>query len=496
MEQKSLEQRELAHIKRKLDSVSPSMCLAKWMQVSLHLTTGRTHSCYHPPAHSIDPAELLKDPSALHNTKQKKEERALMLKGERPEGCSYCWSIEDSGNHYSDRHYRSLEPWAEKNFQEVLQKGCDSPIIPSYMEVNFNPACQFKCSYCSPHLSTTWMEEIKRHGAYPTIVPHNDIENLKKMSLWPISSKEDNPYVEAFWKWWPELYPRLRVFRMTGGEPLIDPNTYRVLEYIRFHPHPELELAITSNLCPPEKMMNRFQSELRGILKDRKIARFMLFPSIDGWGRQAEYIRFGLDIREFEKNVRSLIKNIPETLISFIVTVNALSPFSLEDLLDRILEWQKEAFYLYKGNYRRVFFDLPYLRAPAWQALNILPEGMAGSYFKRGLDFMEKNKVNLPKGKPYGFSDFQINKMRRLIDLSNKTPDQKQLEINRINFYKFFSEHDRRRQTDFVEAFPELKLFWRSCRALSKKWDRAQEKARLKTARLEAKKKARSRQSG
>ena len=473
---KSLENTELENIKQKLDSVSPSMCLAKWLQVSLHLTTGKTHSCYHPPVHSIDEKELLKTPSALHNTEQKKQERALMLKGKRPQGCSYCWNIEDSGNHYSDRHYRSLEPWAKNRFQEVVDKGSHSQIIPSYVEVNFNQACQFKCSYCSPHLSTSWTEEIKKYGAYPTTNPHNDITKLKEMGLWPIPTKEDNPYVKAFWKWWPELYPHLKVFRMTGGEPLIDHNTYRILEYIQSHPHPHLELAITSNLCPPEKMMNRFQEALKKILKDKKIFRFMLFPSIDTWGKQAEYIRFGLNIEEFEKNVRMLIKNTPEVLISFIVTVNALSPFSLNDLLERILEWQKEAYYLYRGNYRRIFFDLPYLRSPAWQALDILPEGMASSYFKRGLDFMEKNKVNLPKGKFYGFSDFQINKMKRLMDISNKAPDKNQKARNQINFYKFFNEHDRRRQTDFVQTFPELKSFWKACKKMSEKYDKEQKR--------------------
>ena len=104
---KSLEKTELKNIKYRLDSVSPSMCLAKWLQVSLHLTTGKTHSCYHPPVYNIDKKELSENPSALHNTWQKKQERALMLKGQRPKGCSYCWNIEDSGNHYSDRHYRS-----------------------------------------------------------------------------------------------------------------------------------------------------------------------------------------------------------------------------------------------------------------------------------------------------------------------------------------------------------------------------------------------------
>jgi len=458
----------LIDIKKRLDEVSPSLCLAKWLQVSLHLTNGQTHSCYHPPVHPINPETLSKNPSSLHNTEQKKKERTQMLQGERPKGCSYCWRIEDSGNHYSDRHYRSLEPWAKNRFQEVLDQGLGENIIPSYVEVNFNQACQFKCSYCSPHLSTTWADEINKYGAYPVLPhKHNDKESLKKLNLWPIDIKEKNPYREAFWKWWPELYPKLKVFRMTGGEPLIDSNTYKVLEYIKSHPNPELELAITSNLCPPEKMRDRFIKELQIILKEKKIFRFMLFPSIDTWGKQAEYIRFGLNIKTFETNVQLLLKELPDLLLSFIITVNIFSPFSLKKLLEKILEWQKAGDF----NHRRIFFDLPYLRDPAWQALNILPEDISVSYFEEGLTFMEDNKYHSKKGS-YGFSDFQINKMKRLIDVTRLSSRQllkkpEELKKNRINFYRFFKEHDTRRGTDLVKTFPELTDFWFECKKLN-----------------------------
>jgi len=40
--------------KEQLDAISPTMCYAKWTQVSMHLTNGMTHSCYHPPTHKID----------------------------------------------------------------------------------------------------------------------------------------------------------------------------------------------------------------------------------------------------------------------------------------------------------------------------------------------------------------------------------------------------------------------------------------------------------
>ena len=58
--------------KTELDTVSPSMCVAKWNQVTVHLGTGFTHSCHHPAPHKIPLSEIVSNPSALHNTNFKK----------------------------------------------------------------------------------------------------------------------------------------------------------------------------------------------------------------------------------------------------------------------------------------------------------------------------------------------------------------------------------------------------------------------------------------
>ena len=68
----------LKETENKLNSISPTACLAKWLHVSLHLTNGRTHSCYHPPTHKINIKELEDTPGALHNTFQKKKERLFV----------------------------------------------------------------------------------------------------------------------------------------------------------------------------------------------------------------------------------------------------------------------------------------------------------------------------------------------------------------------------------------------------------------------------------
>jgi len=223
-------------IKQQLDTVSPSMCLAKWKQVSLHLTTGLNNSCYHPPLHRIPVEAIGRNPSALHNTDYKKQQRKQMLEGTRPAECSYCWTMEDNGK-LSDRHYRSGEPWAAKDFGKIVNADWDADITPSYVEVNFNNACNLACSYCSPQFSSTWQQETDRHGAYPTSTPHNAPEHFAGERK-PIPVREDNPYVDAFWAWWPTLYPELEHFRMTGGEPLKDKNTYRVFDYVLANPKP------------------------------------------------------------------------------------------------------------------------------------------------------------------------------------------------------------------------------------------------------------------
>ena len=210
------------------EQLGSALCLAKWKQVSLHLTTGMNNSCYHPPLHPIDPEEIAVDVSALHNSAYKKQQRKMMLAGKKPSECQYCWNMEDAGK-LSDRHYRSGEPWAAVDFESIKNSTGEENVIPSYVEVNFNHACNLRCSYCSPQFSSSWAEEVARYGAYPTSSPHNSPDHFMGQRR-PIPVRDTNPYVDAFWAWWPDLYPHLEHFRMTGGEPLLDKNTYRVFD--------------------------------------------------------------------------------------------------------------------------------------------------------------------------------------------------------------------------------------------------------------------------
>ena len=440
------------------DLLGPALCLAKWKQVSLHLPTGLNNSCYHPPLHAIPVEELAENPSRLHNTPYKKEQRKIMLKQERPAECSYCWTMEDN-NKLSDRHYRSGEPWASPDFETIKNSTGEEDVIPSYVEVNFNHACNLKCSYCSPQFSSSWQQEVEQWGGFPTSTPHNDPSHFTGHRR-PIPSREYNPYVEAFWRWWPTLYPELKHFRMTGGEPMLDKNTYRVFDYVLANPKPDLHLNVTSNFSVDEKSWQKYLDYVKQLCEGEKIEHFMQFVSLDAWGAQAEYIRNGLDFDLLWHRVNQFLTEIPyRNSITFIVTMNNLSVSTLDSLFAGILGLR----HIYSTTYQRVWFDTPVLRTPAWQSLQLLPESYVNRLELLWIWMLKQQETESTRFK--GFKDYEIARLDRDIAWmrDGQQLDPVYINKNKADFYRFFSEHNRRRGTDFITTFPEMSAWWKEC---------------------------------
>jgi len=435
-----------------------AMCLAKWKQVSLHLPTGLNNSCYHPPLHPISHELLKNNPSALHNTPHKKEQRKIMLKQERPAECSYCWTMEDNGK-LSDRHYRSGEPWAAKDFDSIRNSTGDEDVVPSYVEVNFNHVCNLACSYCSPQFSSTWQQEIDTHGGYPTSTVHNDPDHFKGRNR-PIPVRDHNPYVEAFWAWWPTLYPELQHFRMTGGEPMLDKNTYRVFDYVLANPKPDLHLNVTSNFSVDEKSWQKYLGYVKQLCEGEHIEHFMQYVSLDSFGSQAEYIRHGLNFDRLWDRVNQFLTEIPgRNSVTFIVTMNNLSVTGLANLFAGILGLRK----IYSTTYQRVWFDTPVLRQPVWQSLQILPESYVEQLEHLWAWMIRQSETE--SNRFHGFKDYEIARMDRDIAWmrDGQQLDEAYLNICKADFYKFFAEADRRHDTDFLTVFPEMSAWWQEC---------------------------------
>ena len=446
------------------ENLGPALCLAKWKQVSLHLPTGLNNSCYHPPLHAIDADALKDNPGALHNTAHKKQQRVIMLKNEKPSECSYCWNIE-AHDQLSDRHYRSGEPWAAEDYETIKNStGEEDDVIPSYVEVNFNHACNLSCSYCSPQFSSSWAQEVERWGSYPTSSPHNDPSHFVGRNR-PIPAREVNPYVDAFWQWWPELYPKLKHFRMTGGEPLMDKNTYKVFDYVLALPNPELHLNVTSNFSVDDQLFEKYIGYVKQLC-NTNIEHFMQYVSLDSGKREhAEYIRHGMNFDRVTRNADRFLTEIPyRNSLTFIITMNNLSVLGLQQQLDWILDLRKR----HSTTYQRVWFDTPLLRQPKWQSLQILPEVYVG-VLERVADWMELH-LETAEDPFHGFKDYEVQRMRRDIDWmkESRNLDSGYVKLQRADFYRFFHEHDQRRQTDFLKTFPEMREFWNECKYYAK----------------------------
>ncbi len=448
------------------EKLGNGLCLAKWKQVSLHLPTGLNNSCYHPPLHEIPTNDLLTRPSSLHNTSFKKEQRKIMLKHERPEECSYCWTQEDLGN-LSDRHYRSGEPWAAKDFANIITSTGDEDVVPSYVEVNFNHACNLSCSYCSPQFSSTWQDEVQRQGGYPTVPIHNDPSHFTGRRR-PIPAREANPYVDAFWSWWPELYPELEHFRMTGGEPLMDKNTYKVFDYVLSNPSPKLHLNVTSNFSVEPELFERYLNYVKRLTTNepKYLEHFMQYVSLDSMFFKAEYARHGLDFERLWDNVNRFLNEVPNrSSLTFIITMNVLNVTGLHELINGILGLRE----IYSKTYQRVWFDTPILRKPEWQDIRLLPESYIDS-LEEVWAFMMKHINDNKENKNHGFKDYELHRLQRVIDYMGEgcKLDPGYVKMQQANFYRFFSEHDRRRNTGFMRTFPEMADFWKECEYYAK----------------------------
>jgi organic radical activating enzyme len=448
--------------KSKLDSVGCGFCLAKWTQVTMHLHNGMTHSCHHPAPHKIPLDEIKTNPTALHNTRFKKEKRREMLTGKRPEECNYCWKVEDSSNSFSDRVFKSSEPWSEPFLNEIKGLNWRANYNPKYVEVSFSNTCNFKCSYCSPMFSSKWMEEIERYGGYPTSTAFNDLTWVKSTNQLPYKNSDENPYVESFWNWWPSLYNDLHTFRITGGEPLLSKDTWKILEFISENktPNRKLNLSINTNLGSPKHLIEKFVTLAKKIIDEDRVNEFIIFTSCEAYGGQAEYIRNGLDFNLFLGNVEYILKELPKVTINVMATFNALSVFGYNQLIDKIFELKQK--YQNKERYwiSAIQLDTSYLRWPQHLSVKILEnseknlilESAKKAFYYATPEFTHNH---------YGFSDVEVQKIKRIYDyaMSNDSFDVK---TNQNDFVMFVDEHDVRRGTNFLETFPELENFYKN----------------------------------
>ena len=432
-----------------LDTKSASFCAAKWYNATIWLGSGMTTSCHHPPAHLVDKDKVSINPKLLHNTDQKKEDRRKMLAGERPRGCEYCWKIEDMGSDaISDRVYKS-KIYPITALKEAYETPPDQDVDLKTLEIAFDRTCQFACSYCNPAFSSTWVNDIRKNGAYTGLVSDgrghfthaHDSAQLYKFG-------ENNPYVDAFFAWWEsDLHRTLQELRITGGEPLMSGYTWKLIDWFKHNPgRSNTRLAINSNLGTAVDL-DRLLASIDGLEVD-------LYTSNESVGLQAEYIRDGLVWDDWANNVERLLDSGKFRGIHVMNTINALCLDSLDQFLKCMLQWKTE--------YGRdaLSFTLNILRFPSFQSPLVLPDDLRMQYAHRLEVWLAANRHS------EFLHEHEINHLQRLIDYLDivKTPHSEAFEMPKLlnDFKQFYTQYDQRRSKDFERTFPALKSWYNS----------------------------------
>ena len=418
------------------DKIKDSFCSAKWLMATMHFGMGENHSCYHPPIHRWNLEDVQRDPRMLHNTQHKMEQRRMMMNGEKPNECYYCFDMERiNPDVISDRKRFTNEQYAIERRQEILDAPA-RPINPSYLELSFSNVCNFGCSYCSPGQSSKWENEVRKYGSYPVEDP-----TVHKDKMHDMIPEDDKPYIDAFWRWLPEAYKDMRYLRITGGEPLATRNFMKLLDFVAQNHNPNLTLVVNTNLCVPDKNLDMFFEKATTLLNAKTIKGLEVYTSMDTWGPQAEYIRDGLDIDRWEKTVRKISTtfNVP---VRIMVTFGLMSIFNFRTFIHKVLQLRRDGV--------DIMFNCARLVDPKQFDLRILPDS-ADKYFDETNELI-RNFGDLIKSveKETWTMVYDFWKARK----TSMTDEDR--EWRKGQFKKFIDEYDKRRNKNFKENFPEL----------------------------------------
>jgi len=368
-----------------------------------------------------------------------------MQNGDRPKGCEYCWKIEDiDRNNISDRVYKS-KIFTNEALETAHTSDYNTDVNLKTLEIAFDRTCNFACTYCNPAFSSTWANNIKQKGPYVgmTTDGRNHFTHSHE-SAEPYKKNESNPYVEAFYKWWEtDLHKSLDELRITGGEPMMSPNLWRLLDWIETQSdkmNPDMRIAINSNLGAKQSIIDRFKKKLKGF------NNFHLYTSMEATHKQAEYIRDGLDYGDWFSNLLHMMVDKVPSEIHNMCTINALCLESLPEFLEKMV-WLKSASKVYGPTLN---YTLNILRFPSFQSPLVLPDDLRNKFKGDIQKFLNNNVKHL--------EHMEVDQTQRLIDYLDvvKTPHAGAATQEKLqkDFKAFYSQYDKRSGKDFEKTFP------------------------------------------
>jgi len=244
----------------------------------------------------------------IWNNDTMKRIRKSVLTNIRPPECEPCFRLEDQGvESLRERHISGVIPEARVNLYpnalNALKDDYTMPFEIPTMELKLNNLCNLKCRMCHPGDSTSWndWDVVKKYYQGEGQVIFNMVEehDLERKPL--LDKFKDNK------DWWTSLEKNLPYFRrveFAGGEPLMDPQHYRILDMLKPYGH-QIEIKYATN------------GTTLGIKGGRNIHDYWphfrsvaVNVSIDGIDNVYNYIRGNGDWNQIVTNIKE-IQTIP-----------------------------------------------------------------------------------------------------------------------------------------------------------------------------------------
>lgn len=398
---------------------SKTLCGAKWAEGTIWLYQGTTASCHHNPFHKIELDPNV--PSSIYNTPQKFKERETMLSGGKPDGCSYCWAIEDRGQE-SDRSIKT----AKLRPVDYTKLSAE----PEILEIAFERTCNLACAYCGPSFSSKWANEIKKNGPYNLITDSRYNTDSSDAIL-----DEDNLYVDAFFAWWPELKVNLKTLRITGGEPLMSPNFWKFLDMLDGF---NGTLIVNTNLIC-------HKDEIERLLDKTKNIKLRIHTSIESNFKQAEYVRDGFEEKTWLINVAKILET-KRIVVNLSTAINNMSVWSFDDYLRTAIGL--------KGMFKTDLVETScnFVHYPAFMRVGLIPQ-----FYQQSIAEKIDKVINT-----FGamFSEDELKNIKRVSNLLSDPPIEDKNKDALTDLKNFITQYDQRRKKNYKESLDKGFIEW------------------------------------
>lgn len=260
--------------------------------------------------------ELLDE--AWHNENWQ-EFRQQHLKWETPVGCKSCQDTEDKG--IPSTRQREKPKMLEKYVETILEsENLLKPKLPTDIEIRFGNLCNLQCRHCSPEYSSKWMIAAK-----------------KDPTKWIESSFSDYEIPDTAINSLKNMAPSLKHIQIAGGEPLMQPQHYDMLDCLKEYAH-NITLEYASNL-------HYLTLGNRSVLDYwPKFKRVQLKVSIDADEETYSYIRSLGNINKLQTNWKILEDHLQESILNnqldlyATCTVNMLNITRIDNVLKMFLK--------------------------------------------------------------------------------------------------------------------------------------------------------------